>query len=273
MRNAKICFIGGGNMASSLIGGLLADGYPPEGLTVAEPDAGQRERLRSSFGIQAVPDNAGAAAGADVVVLAVKPQRMAEAAAAIGPLSPAPLFLTVAAGVRISDLRRWLRSDGAVVRGMPNTPALLGAGVTALFAGADVDQAGRELAEGILRAVGAVVWIDDEALMDAVTALSGSGPAYFFLLMEIMCATGIEMGLDPESARLLTQETAIGAARMALEADVEVAELRRRVTSPGGTTETAMRSLHDSDLTAVVRRAILSARDRSRTLADEVGTG
>ncbi|MGD8977616.1 MAG: pyrroline-5-carboxylate reductase [Gammaproteobacteria bacterium] len=273
MRNTRICFIGGGNMASSLVGGLLADGYPADRLIVAEPEAGQRERLRSSFGIRVSQDNAQAAADADVVVLAVKPQRMAGAAAAIGPLSPAPLFLTVAAGVRIGDLRRWLGTDGAIVRGMPNTPALLGAGVTALFAGGDVDPADRELAEGILRAVGAVVWIDDEALMDAVTALSGSGPAYFFLLMEIMAATGVEMGLSTESARLLTQETAIGAARMALEADVEVAELRRRVTSPGGTTEAAMQSMHDSDLTAVVRRAILSARDRSRTLADEVGTG
>lgn len=271
MRNKKICFIGGGNMASSLIGGLLADEYPAGLISAAEPDAQQRERLRSGFGVTAHSDNAEAAAGADLVVLAVKPQRMAEAAKAIGPLSPAPLLLTVAAGIRIADLRRWLGNDGAIVRAMPNTPALLGSGVTAMYAGDDVAAADRELAEGVLRAVGGVVWVDDEALMDAVTALSGSGPAYFFLLMEIMAATGVEMGLKPETARLLTQETALGAARMALEADVDVAELRRRVTSPGGTTEAAMQSMHDSDLTAVVRKAIHAAQQRSRQLAEEAG--
>ncbi len=271
MRNKRICFIGGGNMAGSLIGGLLTDGYPADLISVAEPDAQQRDRLRARFGVTVSSDNAETAADADLVVLAVKPQRMAEAASAIGPLSPAPLLLTVAAGVRITDLRRWLGSDGAIVRAMPNTPALLGAGVTAIYAGEDVAAAERELAEAVLRAVGAVVWIDDEALMDAVTALSGSGPAYFFLLMEIMAATGIEMGLKPDTARLLTQETALGAARMALEADVDVAELRRRVTSPGGTTEAAMQSMHDSDLAAVVRKAIHAAQQRSRQLADEAG--
>ncbi|MGB5622636.1 MAG: pyrroline-5-carboxylate reductase [Gammaproteobacteria bacterium] len=271
MRNKRICFIGGGNMAGSLIGGLLMDGYPADLISVAEPDPSQRDRLRSRFGVTLTSDNAEAAADADLVVLAVKPQRVAQAAAAIGPLSPAPLLLTVAAGIRINDLRGWLRSDGAIIRAMPNTPALLGAGVTAVYAGEDVSAAERELAEAVLRAVGAVVWVDDEALMDAVTALSGSGPAYFFLLMEIMAATGIEMGLKPDTARLLTQETALGAARMSLEADVDVAELRRRVTSPGGTTEAAMQSLHDSDFAAVVRKAIHAAQQRSRQLADEAG--
>ncbi|MGB5210838.1 MAG: pyrroline-5-carboxylate reductase [Gammaproteobacteria bacterium] len=272
MKDIRICFIGGGNMAGSLIGGLLADAYPPALLSAAEPLAEQRERLRSRFGIEVMADNASAAAGADVVVLAVKPQRMAEAASAIGPVSPAPLFVTVAAGIRIADLQRWLGSEAAVVRAMPNTPALLGAGVTALYAGANVSPARRELAEGILRAAGAVVWLDDESLMDAVTALSGSGPAYFFLLMETMAATGVEMGLSPEASRLLTQETAIGAARMALEADVDVAELRRRVTSPGGTTEAALNAMHQAGLPASVRGAILAARDRSRELAEEAGS-
>lgn len=271
MKNTKICFIGGGNMAGSLIGGLLADGYPSELLSVAEPSAEQRERLGSRFSVEIMTENASAAAGADVVVLAVKPQRMKEAAGAIGPLSPAPLFVTVAAGIRIADLRGWLGGAEAVVRAMPNTPALLGAGVTALYAGPDVSRDRRELAEGILRAAGAVVWVDDESLMDAVTALSGSGPAYFFLLMEIIAATGVEMGLGPEASRLLTQETAIGAARMALEADIDVAELRRRVTSPGGTTEAALNAMHDAGLPAIVRSAILAARDRSRELAAEAG--
>ena len=268
MHDLKIGFIGGGNMARSLVGGLVADGFPASRIIVAEPDTDRRDALAARFGIPVTLSNPDAVENADVLVLAVKPQVMAEAAAGIGPaLSDSTLVVSVAAGIRTSDLAGWLGGHAAVVRAMPNTPALLRCGATALFAAAGVSQAQREQAESLLRAVGAVTWVDNEALMDVVTALSGSGPAYFFLLMECMADAGAKLGLPRDQARLLTLETALGAARMAIESEDDVADLRRSVTSPGGTTEAALGCLESEGFRALVDAAVGAATDRSRDLA------
>ncbi|MCK8516649.1 pyrroline-5-carboxylate reductase [Methylonatrum kenyense] len=273
MEQAEISFIGGGNMARSLIGGLLADGLGADAIRVAEPDAGRRQALGADFGITTVEDNMQAAQNADVVVLAVKPQVMRqvadELAHTIGDGSI--LVLSIAAGLRAQDLTRWLGPDAAVVRAMPNTPSLVRAGATGLFANANVSDSQRSLAESLMRAVGLTCWVDNEQQLDAVTAVSGSGPAYFFLLMEMIESAGIELGLEPETARLLTIETAIGAARMALESDHDPQTLRRLVTSPGGTTEAAINSLEDADIRALLKRAVTAAANRADELGQQFG--
>ncbi|WP_297527300.1 pyrroline-5-carboxylate reductase [Thiohalobacter sp.] len=273
MDQPELCFIGGGNMAASLIGGLIADGYPADRIRVADPDPARLQALAQRFGVTTEADNARACRGAGVVVLAVKPQVMGAVARALGPdLTPdRPLVISIAAGIRTGDLARWLGAELPLVRCMPNTPALVQSGATALFATAATSEAQRELAESILRAVGLTLWLDDEALMDAFTALSGSGPAYFFLLMEAMAAAGEELGLEAEAARLLTLQTAFGAAKMALEAEEEPAELRRRVTSPGGTTERALAVFESGGFRELVAAALQAARDRSRELAEQLG--
>jgi pyrroline-5-carboxylate reductase len=270
MESTHITFIGGGNMARSLVGGLIADGVPPGRLSVAEPDAARRAALQRDFGIATDADNAAAAAQAGVVVLAVKPQVMQGAARSVASAVAAQgaLAISIAAGIRTAELARWLGAGAAVVRAMPNTPALLGCGATVLYAGDEVAPAQRELAESILRAVGSVSWVQQEAQMDAVTALSGSGPAYFFLLIEAMADAAAELGLPAELARLLAVETALGAARMALESDDPVDALRRRVTSPGGTTEAALEALEAGDFRTLVATALRRAEARSRELAD-----
>jgi len=270
-KNVRFAFIGGGNMAASLIGGLISDGCGSQRFRVADPDPPQRHRRRQRFGVEVVADNAAAAAGADVVVLAIKPQAAATALRSMAPATDDALYLSVIAGIRETDLRRWLKTEGPIVRAMPNTPALLGCGIAGLYARTSVSDTQRELAESVMRSSGAVIWVEDEALLDPVTALSGSGPAYFFLLMEVMTRTGIDMGLDPEAARLLTQETALGAARMALEADAGVAELRQRVTSPGGTTAAAMEVLKSRGVPEAMADAIRAAGTRAAELAEEYG--
>lgn len=270
-KDLKFAFVGGGNMASSLVGGLISDGCSPDQFCVADPDPGRRSWLGETYNIRAVADNATAAAGADVVILAVKPQVARVALQSLAPADDDTLYLSVIAGIREAALRRWLDTRGPIVRAMPNTPALLGCGVTALFADASVPESLKEVAEGIMRASGAVVWVREESLLDPVTALSGSGPAYFFLLMEVMNRAGVEMGLTAEAARLLTLDTALGAARMALESEADVAELRARVTSPGGTTAAAINVLESRGTTETIREAILAARDRARQLAGEYG--
>ncbi|HEY7841543.1 MAG TPA: pyrroline-5-carboxylate reductase [Gammaproteobacteria bacterium] len=264
-----ISFIGCGNMCRSLVGGLVRDGVAPDRLRGADPVAEQRDRMHA-LGVEVLSDNAAAAAGADVIVLAVKPQAMREAATSLAPLlrRESPLVLSIAAGIRMDTIRGWLGSDPPLIRAMPNTPALIGAGASALCAGPRADAKHRELAEGILRAVGTVVWLEDEALMDVVTALSGSGPAYWFLLMEALEAEAVNLGLPREQARLLTIETALGAARMALESDADPSELRRQVTSPGGTTERALQVLGAGGFAELVARALAAARDRSAELAE-----
>lgn len=260
-------------MASALIGGLVADGYAPERIRVAEPDPEKRSRLAAGFGVSCTAGNLEAARHADVVVLSVKPQMIQAVAEGLRETIRAqrPLVVSIAAGVREGDLQGWLGGEAALVRSMPNTPAMIQAGATVLHAGEGVSEAQRNRAESILRAVGLTLWVDDEAQMDAVTALSGSGPAYFFAVMESLEQAGAALGLPPETARLLTLQTALGAAKMALESDEPPSALRQRVTSPGGTTERALQELQGGDLDGLFRRALTAARDRSVELSRRLG--
>lgn len=269
MEKHSIGFVGGGNMARSLVGGLIADGVPATSFIVSEPDAHRRNALSAELGVRVTDDNRQAAL-ADVVVLAVKPQVMPGVVREIATVLAGrrPLVISIAAGVRCRDLARWLAADVPLVRAMPNTPALLGCGAIALCPGPGAEAGHREIAESILRAAGSVSWIEDESLMDAVTAVSGSGPAYFFLLMEAIADAGAELGLPAETARLLTVETALGAARMALESQEDVGSLRRRVTSPGGTTEAALTALEAGGFARLVAGAVRAATERSCELAD-----
>ncbi|MBT8117575.1 MAG: pyrroline-5-carboxylate reductase [Gammaproteobacteria bacterium] len=273
MNDASLTFIGGGNMAASLVGGLIADGWDPARIRVADPDAGRRERMAARHQVSTTPDNQAAVSDADVVVLAVKPQVMAAVTQelAAGIAQQQPLVISIAAGIRESTLRDWLGADTAIVRTMPNTPALVQSGATALYANMAVSDGQRSLAESILRAVGLVIWVEDEAQMDAVTALSGSGPAYFFFFMEALQAAGEELGLPAGTARLLALQTAFGAARMALESSDDAATLRHHVTSPGGTTERAIGILQDGGLAKLISSAVRGAAERSRELAEEFG--
>jgi pyrroline-5-carboxylate reductase len=273
MKDVNIAFIGGGNMARSLIGGLLDDGMPTERIWVADPNESVLRSLSDHFSIHVTTDNNEAILEARVIILAIKPQL---ARAVVQELAPAvqnhrPLVISIAAGIRETDLRSWLSEDAAIVRTMPNTPALVRSGATALFANSAVSKEQRNLAESILRAVGMTLWVDDESLMDAVTALSGSGPAYFFLIMEALENAGEHLGLPRDTARLLTLQTAFGAAKMALESNEDLAALRRRVTSPGGTTERAVTVLQQHKLEAVFDEALRAAHQRSVELAEIFG--
>ncbi len=276
MKNSTIAFIGGGNMAYSLIGGLVAGNCPSANLHVADPNREALEKMQQQFGITPFPsDNPGAIAKVDAIVLAVKPQILASVAKEIGEAMKGsnniPLFISIAAGVRATDIERWLGGSQAIVRTMPNTPALLQSGATGLYANPHVSEEQKNLAESILRAVGTTVWLENEAQLDAVTALSGSGPAYFFLFMEAMEAAAQQLGLPEETARMLTLQTAFGAAKMALERPEGSAELRRKVTSPNGTTEAAIGAFQQQHLEAIVAQAMQAAHDRSIELADELG--
>lgn len=273
MNTTPIAFIGGGNMARSLIGGLLADGCKPPTLWVADPSPTQRELLHNRFGIAVSADNAAVADKGAVVVLAVKPQLLQAVAQQLATIVQhnRPLVISIAAGIREPDLARWLGGNPAIVRSMPNTPALVGSGATALYANARVSQTQRRLAESILRAVGLTIWVDKERLLDSVTALSGSGPAYFFLIMEALEQAGVQLGLTPAQARLLTLQTAFGSAKMALESAESPAVLRARVTSPGGTTERAVAVLQEGGLEALFGRALAAACERARELGELLG--
>ncbi len=266
---APIAFVGGGNMARSLVGGLVARGRAADTIRVAEPVAALREALARDFGVRVFADNAEAVAGAGTWVLAVKPQVMRQVCEGLAATARAarPLVVSIAAGITATQLERWLGGGLPVVRTMPNTPALLGAGVTGLYANARVDAAQRADTEALLAAAGRTVWIDDEARMDAVTALSGSGPAYVFLLAEAMQAAGEAEGLPPDAARTLALQTLLGAARMLTEGEEPPAELRRRVTSPGGTTQAAIETFEAGGFRDLVARAIHAATERGRQLS------
>lgn len=272
MPNTTIAFIGGGNMASSLIGGLLARNWPAERIVAADPSGNVRARLESEFGIRVLDDNGKAAGDADVVVLAVKPQVIGEVARGLAGTvaGSGKLVMSIAAGVTAEALSGWLGEEVPVVRVMPNTPALIGEGASALFANERVDAAQRELAESLMDAAGETVWVEDEEHMHAVTAISGSGPAYFFYLLEALIAAGREAGLPGELARRLVLKTGQGACRMALESDEPPEALRRRVTSPGGTTERALEILDEAGVRDSVERAILGATERSRELGKKL---
>jgi pyrroline-5-carboxylate reductase len=265
---SAIAFIGGGNMARSLIAGLVRQGVPGEQIRVAEPVDVLREALVRDFDVQAFSSAEQAATGASTWLMAVKPQVMRSVCASlIEAAGDRPLVVSIAAGITGAQLDRWLGGDQAVVRAMPNTPALLGAGVTGLHANAQVSAAQREQAAQLLASAGATVWIEEEAQMDAVTAVSGSGPAYVFLLAEAMEAAALQQGLPPEAARTLVLQTVLGAARMLTEAGEAPAELRRRVTSPNGTTQAAIETFQAGDFEALTAKAIANAAERGRELS------
>ena len=273
MHPRTIGFIGGGNMAASLLGGLLADGTPASQLWASAPSEATRQRLKETFGIHVVADNTEVVRHCNVVVLAVKPQKMHEVCTEIAATvrTAKPLVVSIAAGVRTADMERWLGGNIALIRTMPNTPALVQCGATALYATPQVNNSQREAAETIMRAVGLTLWLEDEPLMDAVTALSGSGPAYFFLMLEALEEAGAKLGLPAETSRLLALQTAFGAAKMALESPDDCATLRKRVTSPGGTTERAIGILEQGNLRGLFATALAGACDRAEELAKQLG--
>jgi len=274
MKDYKITFIGGGNMAKSLIGGLVSNGIDPHHITVTDLNLDNLQSLVIQYPSLTVSgDNIKAVQSADVIMLAIKPQQLQSVAKALAGHFPSDaLFISIAAGIRSDDIAHWLGQEGiAIVRAMPNTPALVQAGATGLYANSAVTTTQYELAETILRAVGLALWVEDEDKIDLVTALSGSGPAYYFLVMEAMEAAAIEMGLAPETARLLCLQTAFGAAKMALESNESTATLRERVTSPAGTTERALHELEDGGLRGLFENALVAAALRSRELAQQLG--
>lgn len=256
-------------MARSLIAGLIAGGTPAASIRVAEPVAAARDALQRDFGVEAMAGNADAAASASTWILAAKPQVLRDVCEALAPVAQRqrPLLVSIAAGITTAQLDRWLGGDMAIVRAMPNTPALLGAGISGLLANARVDGAGRARAGRLLAAAGEIVWLDDESQLDAVTAVSGSGPAYLFLLAESMLAAAHAEGLSEGVARALVMQTLLGASRMLAEDDASPSELRRRVTSPGGTTQAAIERLQDGGFERLVADAIEAAARRSRKLS------
>jgi len=273
MKTTRLAFIGAGNMARSLIGGLVADGWDPACISVSDPDTAQLSALSSRFQVHTNTNNHTVTENAEVVVLAVKPQVIQDVALDLADLiqKQQPLLISIAAGIRATDLQRWLGGSCALVRCMPNTPALVQSGATALWRNEHVSDEQTDLAETILRAVGLALWVESEDLMDTVTALSGSGPAYFLLVMEALQEAGQALGLPEETAKLLSLQTAFGAAKMALESSEDAAILRQRVTSPGGTTEKALEVLENGGLRALFSDALNAARSRSRELAEQFG--
>jgi len=270
MSNSKIAFIGGGNMARSLIGGMIATGVSNQNISVSEPQADLRKCLNEDFEVSASEENASVAKGADVIVLAVKPQILQEVVTPLGSLvaEARPLLISVAAGVTCLSIERWVGGQPALIRVMPNTPALIGAGISALYANSNVSDDQRALAEKIMAAVGKTIWIKEETLMDAVTAVSGSGPAYFFYVMQAIHDAAVREGLDAQTARLLSLETALGAARLAVESTEDPGSLQTQVTSPGGTTEAAINVLNNSGVRDALQQAVSAARARGGELAE-----
>jgi pyrroline-5-carboxylate reductase len=269
----RIAFVGAGNMASSIIGGLIASSHSADHISAADPFPASLARLREIAPVAVYSDNTSAVADADIIILAVKPQVMAEATDSIAAAvrTRGSLVISIAAGVTIDSMQARLGPTAAIVRCMPNTPALLGCGASGLFANNHVSDQQREFAQRVMSAVGITCWVNSEPELDAITALSGSGPAYFFLLTEAMVDAGVALGLNRDTATQLATQTGLGAARMALESDVELAELRRRVTSPGGTTERAIQSFEHDKLRDVVSRAMRAAADRAVEMSTEMG--
>jgi len=269
--NPSIAFIGGGNMARSLIGGLLAQGYDRSAIHVSEPHAPTRESLSSEHGLAVLDDNRQAAGSSAIWLFAVKPQVMKAVCAELKDLAQAqrPLILSIAAGITATQLESWLGGGLPVVRIMPNTPALLGAGASGLYANAEVSAEQKAVAENLFKTAGLCAWIEQESLMDTVTALSGSGPAYVFLLCEAMQAAAEKQGLPADAARALAVQTFVGAARMLSESGEGADVLRHRVTSPNGTTHAAISAFEQGGLRELVQTALDAARDRGQSLSRE----
>jgi pyrroline-5-carboxylate reductase len=274
IQHIRISLIGGGNMARGLIGGLLGSGTDPAQIMVADPDTHSRDRLRRDFQVHVTGDNTAAVADAQVVVLAVKPQQMAAVTRALAPAlaQTRPIVVSVAAGIRAADLARWTGDHIPIVRAMPNRPALIGAGATGLYAGRGAGPAEQRLAEHVLAASGLCLWVASENDLDLVTALSGSGPAYFFRLAELMAEAATAQGLDAATARRLAAQTLAGAGKLvAAEAEPDLSRMRSEVTSKGGTTEAALAVFASGGLDRLVAAAQEAAAQRSRELAEQFG--
>ena len=279
MNNSTIAFIGAGNMASSIIGGLIKNGWPKDQLLASAPTEARLSSVRANFGIRAMTDNHQAARQADIIILCVKPQMMKAVLTDLQPsLKLSTLLISVAAGITMNSLQSWMEPQPgqepqfnnkfAIVRSMPNTPSLLQFGACGLFANHQVSPAQKAQTERIFNAIGIASWVNKESLLDAVIAVSGSGPAYYFLFMEVMEKVGTELGLDTKTAQQLTAQTALGAAKMALESGTNTQDLRQRVTSPGGTTEQAIKAFQEGGLAELIEKAMHAAVRRSIELAE-----
>lgn len=271
MNNKNVVFIGCGNMGGSIIAGLVADDYPPEHIWAASPEQEQLTFLQEKYAINITTDNLQAIANADILVLAVKPQAIKTVIMELQKdmLERKPLIITIAAGITTDNITKWLGQQIAMVRAMPNTPAMLRCGASGLFANSLVTAEQCQAAESLMRAVGVIEWFEKEKDLDTVTALSGSGPAYFFLLMEAMEAAAVDLGLAKDKAHLLTLQTALGAAKMALEREDAIEKLRRQVTSPGGTTESALRMLEQHQFKDIIGKALHAAAKRADELSKQ----
>lgn len=267
----KIGFIGGGNMANALIGGLLESLTIPENIHVVDPNQISLTKMETAFGVNTALQIDAALEPMDVIILSVKPQQLHEVVAALAPYLSGQLLLSIAAGIRATDISRWLNGYDKIVRTMPNTPALIGKGITGLVAMAGVDQTQKQAAEDIMNAVGETVWLEDESLIDAVTAVSGSGPAYVFYFIEAMQEAALELGLNLEQGTQLAIATFNGAAQLAANSTEPVSVLRERVTSKGGTTYAAMSSMEQSGIKSAIVEAIKAAAHRGKELGDEFG--
>ncbi len=267
-----ITIIGAGNMGTSLLGGLVAKQYATGKITITDTSVDKLNQIKSQFNVQTSIDNITAIKMADIVIFAIKPQVFSKIALELNPViqQKKPLVISIAAGITESSIQHWLGGNIPIIRTMPNTPALIGCGATALFANHYVTQNQRHIAESILSAVGITLWLDKENLIDAVTALSGSGPAYFFLIIEALQQAGEKLGLSPEVARLLTLQTAYGAARLALESEKNIIDLRAAVTSPGGTTEQAIKVLEKAKIREIMADTLLAAQKRAKELSKEL---
>jgi len=277
MTDPIITFIGAGNMTRSLIGGLITNGFEKSCIWATDSDTQKCQQIKEIFDINSSADNEQAAANADIIVLAVKPQIIGQVSRALAETISASaknrkvLVISIAAGILCEDLEDWLGKGTAIVRAMPNTPALVQCGATGLYANENVNREQRDQAESILNAVGLTLWLEEEQMINAVTALSGSGPAYFFHFMEAIEAAGKQLGLTAETSRLLTLQTALGAAKMAIESTDSTATLREKVTSPGGTTERALQVLSDADMHSILEHTLQAASDRATELSKILG--
>jgi pyrroline-5-carboxylate reductase len=271
LNEQKICFIGAGNMASAIVGGLVKNDLPASNIIATAPAKEHRDAIQEAWNISVEEDNAQAAKDADVIVLSVKPQVLQVVCESIqDSLAHKPLIISIAAGIGLDLLSKWLGDDQAIVRCMPNTPAQVLKGASGLIANPNVSADQKGLADELFQAIGLVEWVEDENLIHTVTALSGSGPAYIFLMIEAMEAAGVKQGLTPETARQLAAQTVAGAAEMVLKSDIEPAQLKRNVMSPGGTTERAIHTFEEKGLVEIVDQAMQAAADRSVSLAEEL---
>ncbi len=265
----NITFIGGGNMASALISGLLQQGYTTKQLHVVEINAENREKIKSAYGVSALADLESGVEDTDVIVLSVKPQHLHDLCQQISPFLKQQLVISIAAGIRVTDIVRWLGGYSRVVRAMPNTPSSVQSGVAGLYAGLEVNEADRKAAESILSAVGITLWVEEEDMLHAVTAISGSGPAYVFYFIEALQKAASTLGFSPEKAKQLSLQTFMGASKLASLSEADVATLRVNVTSKGGTTEKAIEVMEKEDIQGRILMAIHAAMQKSCQLSDE----